>query len=79
MNLFYGFINAPEDQDISKNYIDSKGASQSVNSSVQKATHIVGGFEFDLFKYFEVNIETIKKISIKLLMLIVRKYLTITI
>ncbi len=61
VNLFYGFINAPEDQDISKNYIDSKGASQSVNSSVQKATHIVGGFEFDLFKYFEVNIETYQK------------------
>lgn len=61
VNLFYGFINAPENEDISKNYLDSKGKSQSVNSSVQKATHMVGGFEVDLFKYFELNVEVYQK------------------
>lgn len=61
VNLFYGFINAPENEDISKNYLDSKGKSQSVNSSVQKATHMVGGFEVDLFKHFELNVEVYQK------------------
>jgi len=61
VNLFYGFINAPENEEISPTYLDSKGNSQNVNSSVQKATHIVGGFEFDLFKYFELNVEVYQK------------------
>ena len=62
VNLFYGFINAPESQDLSKTYLTSNGTSQSVNSSVQKATHIVGGFEFDLFKHFELNVEVYQKL-----------------
>jgi hypothetical protein len=61
VNLFYGFINSPETEDISKTYLDANGNSQNVNSSVQKATHIVGGFEFDLFKYFELNVEVYQK------------------
>ncbi len=61
VNLFYGFINSPENNQISKTYLDYKGATQNVNSSVQKATHIVGGFEFDLFKYFELNVEAYQK------------------
>lgn len=61
VNLFYGFINSPENNQISKSYIDYKGETQSVNSSVQKSTHIVGGFEFDLFKYFELNVEVYQK------------------
>lgn len=54
VNLFYGFINAPESQDISPSYLDKDGKQQSVNSAVQKATHVVAGFEFDLFKYFDL-------------------------
>ncbi|WP_317898613.1 TonB-dependent receptor [Aurantibacillus circumpalustris] len=61
VNLFYGFINAPENEDISNSYLDNKGVSQNVNSSVQKATHMVGGFELDLFKHFELNIEVYQK------------------
>jgi hypothetical protein len=61
VNLFYGFINAPEDQDISPSYLDSRGNSQQVNSSVQKSSHLVGGLEFDLFRYFEFNIEVYQK------------------
>ncbi len=61
VNLFYGFINSPENDQISKTYIDYKGATKTVNSSVQKATHIVGGFEFDLFKHFELNVEVYQK------------------
>lgn len=61
VNLFYGFINAPDDDKISATYIDRNGNPQDVNSSVQKARHVVAGFEFDLFKYFELNVEAYEK------------------
>lgn len=61
VNLFYGFINAPENQDIAPTYLDKNGQTQTVNSSVQKATHIVGGFELDLFKHLELNVEVYQK------------------
>ncbi|MBX3164870.1 MAG: TonB-dependent receptor [Bacteroidetes bacterium] len=61
VNLFYGFINAPESQNISASYLDRNRNSQNVNSSVQKARHAVAGFEFDLFKYFELNVEAYEK------------------
>jgi len=61
VNLFYGFINAPESNDISKTYLDRNGKSQSVNSSVQKGRHAVAGVEFDLFKHLDVNIEAYEK------------------
>jgi hypothetical protein len=61
VNLFYGFINAPENEDLSKSYLNYKGVAQTVNSSVQKANHLVGGFEFDFLKYFELNVEVYQK------------------
>ncbi len=61
VNLFYGFINAPEKEGISKTYIDYKGKQQTVSSSVQKATHVVAGVEFDIAKYFDLNIEVYQK------------------
>ncbi len=61
VNLFYGFINAPENKDLSPAYIDYKNKLQKVSSSVQKATHIVGGVELDIFKNFELNIEVYQK------------------
>jgi len=61
VNLFYGFINAPENQDLSASYVDYKNNLQKVNSSVQKATHFVGGFELDLSKNLELNVEVYQK------------------
>ena len=61
VNLFYGFINSPAKEDISQNYLNYKSQLQTVSSSVQKATHIVGGFEFDFLKYFELNVEVYQK------------------
>ncbi len=61
VNLFYGFINAPESQDLSKDYLDKDGNLQSVNSSLQKANHLVAGVEFDFLKYFELDIEVYQK------------------
>lgn len=61
VNLFYGFINAPLPEEISKNYLNYKGKLQTVSSSVQKATHVVGGFEFDFLRFFELNVEVYQK------------------
>lgn len=61
VNLFYGFINAPLAEDVAKNYLDYKGQLQLLTSSVQKATHLVGGFEFDFLKHFEMNVEVYQK------------------
>lgn len=61
VNLFYGFINAPQDQDISATYLDRNGKSKDINSAVQKSSHIVAGFEFDVFKHIELNVEVYQK------------------
>jgi hypothetical protein len=61
VNLFYGFINAPEKESLSKTFIDYKGNQQTVSSSIQKSTHIVGGIEFDIGKYVDLNIEVYQK------------------
>ncbi|MCC6370422.1 MAG: TonB-dependent receptor [Bacteroidia bacterium] len=62
VNLFYGFINAPENSDLAKTYLDRSGNTQTITSSLQKATHLVSGFEFDLFKNFELNVEVYQKL-----------------
>lgn len=61
VNLFYGFINAPAKEDVATTYLDYKNQVQTLNSTVQKATHFVGGVEFDFLKYFELNIEVYQK------------------
>ncbi len=61
VNLFYGFINAPENDNLPKTYLDKNGKSLEVKSSVQKANHMVAGFEFDFLKYFELNVEVYQK------------------
>jgi hypothetical protein len=61
VNLFYGFINAPENQDISKSYYQHTGALTELSNSVQRATHMVGGVEIDFLRNFELNIETYQK------------------
>lgn len=61
VNLFYGFINAPENQQMPSTYLDKDGKTQKVNSSVQRANHVVAGFEFDIMKYIDLNVEVYQK------------------
>lgn len=61
VNLFYGFINGPNNEDLSKTYLTSTGTTANANSSVQKASHVVAGVEFDLFKYVDMNVEVYQK------------------
>ncbi len=50
VNLFYGFLSGPEN-------LPSTFRGEEVKSSLQKARHLVAGFEIDLFKYFVLNVE----------------------
>jgi hypothetical protein len=61
VNLFYGFINGPDKSSFSATYLDKDGQSHDVNSSVQKSNHVVAGFEFDILKYFDLNVEVYQK------------------
>ncbi|MDP2388106.1 MAG: TonB-dependent receptor [Bacteroidota bacterium] len=60
VNLFYGFLSGPEN--LQETYTPKPGAEEKeLNTKLQKSVHAVGGVEFDLFKYFEINIEAYKK------------------
>ncbi|HXB40592.1 MAG TPA: carboxypeptidase-like regulatory domain-containing protein [Bacteroidia bacterium] len=61
VNLFYGFLFTPDD--LQDYYSPKPGQpyTKSVNSRLQKANHLIAGFEFDLFKHIDVNIEAYQK------------------
>lgn len=50
VSLFYGFLSGPEN--LPETFRGNK-----VNGSLQKARHLVAGFEFDVFKHTTLNIE----------------------
>lgn len=51
VNLFVGFLSGPEEQ------FFKPGTTQEVGSRLQKAVHAIGGFEVDVNKNLELNIE----------------------
>jgi hypothetical protein len=51
VNLFVGFLSGPEEQ------FFQPGTTQEVTTRLQKATHAIGGFEIDVNKHLELNIE----------------------
>ncbi len=60
VNLFYGFLSGPEN--LPSSYTKPNGDVATTNSALQKATHYVGGFEFDLTPKININIETYYKV-----------------
>jgi len=50
VNLFYGFISGPEN-------LQDEFDGQELTHKLQKSTHAIGGFEFDLNKYITFNLE----------------------
>ena len=54
VNLFYGFLTGPET-------LPEKFNGKSVDSKLQKARHLIVGFEYDLPKNFELNVEAYVK------------------
>jgi hypothetical protein len=61
VNLFYGFLFSPDN--IQSYYTKTATSKDStpVGSKIQRANHLVAGFEFDLFKNIAVNIEAYQK------------------
>lgn len=59
VNLFYGFINGPEN--LPATYQDKDNKTVNTKGVIQKAQHYVGGFEIDLFKVLEFQVEAYRK------------------
>ncbi len=59
VNLFYGFINGPEN--LPDSYQDKNNKTVQTKGVIQKAKHLVGGFELDIFKYLEIQVEAYQK------------------
>ncbi|MBS1636382.1 MAG: TonB-dependent receptor [Bacteroidetes bacterium] len=59
VNLFYGFINGPDN--LPDSYTNKDGKTLEVKSQLQKAWHAVGGFEVDVFKGLEIQVEAYEK------------------
>jgi CarboxypepD_reg-like domain/TonB-dependent Receptor Plug Domain len=59
VNLFYGFLSGPDN--LPTSYTDENGNIKEVKQKLQKANHYIGGFEFDLAKHLDLNIEAYLK------------------
>jgi hypothetical protein len=60
VNLFYGFVSGPEN--LQETYSPKPGVyDKPLNTKLQKANHLIAGFEFDVLKKFEINIEAYQK------------------
>jgi hypothetical protein len=59
VNLFYGFINGPDD--LPQTYQNKNNQTVNTNGVIQKSTHVVAGLEIDLFKHLEIQIEGYQK------------------
>lgn len=59
VNLFYGFINGPEN--LPAEYKDKNNETVSTKGVIQKSRHIVAGFEIDIFKNLEIQVEGYQK------------------
>ncbi len=55
VNLFYGFLSGPSN--LQDELVQEDGTTRDVTHSLQKATHAIAGFEYDLGKFFTVNVE----------------------
>ncbi|MES2591260.1 MAG: TonB-dependent receptor [Bacteroidota bacterium] len=59
VNLFYGFLSGPDN--LPETYTDINGDVKNLKHKLQKANHYIAGFEFDLGKHFDLNVEAYRK------------------
>ncbi len=59
VNLFYGFLSGPENAPLMPDGSAAK-------NKLQRANHYIGGFEFDLTKHLDLNVEAYQKIFTQL-------------
>lgn len=55
VNLFSGYLSGPDN--LPESFIDKDGNTKQVKSKLQKANHYIAGFEFDLARHLDLNIE----------------------
>lgn len=55
VNLFSGYLSGPDN--LPETYVDENGNTVDVKSKLQKANHYVAGFEFDLTRHLDLNVE----------------------
>jgi hypothetical protein len=55
VNLFYGFLSGPDN--LQKEFTDEEGNVRNVTHSLQKANHLIAGFEYDVSKKININVE----------------------
>ncbi len=55
VNLFYGFLSGPDN--LQTEFTDEEGNVRDVTHSLQKANHLIAGFEYDVSKTINVNVE----------------------
>lgn len=56
VNLFYGFLSGPDN--LQDKFTDEKGNTRDVKHKLQKANHVVTGFEVDIARNITINMET---------------------
>nr|MBA3706822.1 TonB-dependent receptor plug domain-containing protein [Bacteroidota bacterium] len=59
VNLFYGFLSGPEN--LPESYIGKDGKEITVKHKLQKSNHYIAGFEFDLTRHLDLNVEAYRK------------------
>lgn len=59
VNLFYGFLSAPDN--LPRTFVNEDGERESVKDPLQRANHYVAGFEYDITDEFSANFEVYLK------------------
>ncbi|MFI5150564.1 MAG: carboxypeptidase-like regulatory domain-containing protein [Bacteroidia bacterium] len=59
VNLFYGFLSGPSD--IPKTFVDQQGNVHDITKNLQQAWHAIFGFEYDVIKNLNLNVEAYLK------------------
>lgn len=59
VNLFYGFLSGPDN--LPEEFTDENGNVKEVKHKLQKANHYIFGFEFDLARHLDLNVEAYRK------------------
>ncbi len=55
VNLFYGFVTSPES--IPSSIVNEDGTTRDIEYSIQKAGHLIAGFEYDINENLNINVE----------------------
>lgn len=55
VNLFYGYVTSPES--IPDEIENQDGSVDEIKNSIQKASHLIAGFEYDINEHLNINIE----------------------